>query len=60
MNVYMKMQIANAIAFTDSFLSSCELAAIKDDGVISKQEAKELKQIKNAAEEFRRKLEKIH
>ena len=59
MNVYIRMQIANAITFTDSFINSCELAAIKDDGIISKQEAKELKQIKNAAEKFKKELEKI-
>lgn len=59
MNVYIKMQIANAISFTNSFIDSCELAAIKDDGVVSKQEAKELKQIKTAAEKFKKKLERL-
>ena len=53
------MQIANAISFADSFIDSCELAAIKDDGTVSKQEAKNLKKIKSGAEKFKKELERL-
>ena len=59
MNTYIRMQIENAIVFTQSFLKSCELAALKDDGTVSKEEERQLKEIRKAAEMFTKRLENI-
>lgn len=59
MNTYIKMQIDNAIVFTQMFIKSCELAALKDDGTVSKEEERQLKELRKAAESFRKSLEKI-
>ncbi|WP_295343313.1 hypothetical protein [uncultured Prevotella sp.] len=42
-----------------TFGQSCELAATKDDGKISKDEAKQLKRIKAAVEMFCKELDKV-
>ena len=52
MNPYIKAQIFNMKSMVKVFNQSCELAARKDDEQISKGEAKQLKQIKAAAEKF--------
>ena len=52
MNHYIHAQILNIQAMTKTFLQSCEMAAMKDDGQISKDEAKQLKKIKAATEQF--------
>ena len=59
MNTYIKMQIDNAIVFAQMFIKSCELAALKDDGTVSKEEERQLKELRKAAESFRKSLEKI-
>ena len=41
------------------FKQSCEIAARKDNGKISKDEEKQLRQIKAAAEKFCKELDKI-
>ena len=38
MNTYIKMQIDNAIVFSQMFIKSWELAVLKDDGTVSKEE----------------------
>ncbi|MBR1409271.1 MAG: hypothetical protein IJ573_10330 [Clostridia bacterium] len=59
MNSYIKAQITNIIAMCNVFKQSCELAAKKDDGVINREEEKQLKEINKAVEEFKKRLEKI-
>lgn len=59
MNSYIEAQIFNMKSMVKVFNQSCELAARKDDGQISKEEAKQLKQIKAAAEKFCKELDKI-
>lgn len=59
MNSYIEAQISNMKAMVKVFNQSCELAARKDDEQISKEEAKQLKQIKTAAEKFCKELDKI-
>mgnify|MGYP004630272755 FL=1 len=59
MNHYIHAQILNMQAMTKTFLQSCEMAATKDDGQISKDEAKQLKKIKAATEQFCKELERI-
>lgn len=59
MNSYIEAQIFNMKSMVKVFNQSCELAARKDDGQISKEETKQLKQIKTAAEKFCKELDKI-
>jgi len=46
-------------AMAKTFFQSCEMAAMKDDGQISKDEAKQLKKLKIATEQFCKELERI-
>ena len=59
MNTYIEAQIFNMKSMVKVFTQSCELAARKNDGQISKEEEKQLKQIKAAAEKFCKELDKI-
>lgn len=56
MNHYIHAQILNMQAMAKSFCQACELAATKDDGKISRDEAKQLKRIKAAVESFCKEL----
>ena len=46
-------------AMVSTFEHSCEMAAMKDDGKISRDEEKQLKKIKAAAQAFKKELEKV-
>lgn len=59
MNFYIDAQITNMIAMTKTFEQSCEMAAVKNDGVISKEEEKQIKKIKAASQKFRKELESL-
>ena len=59
MNYYIEAQIFNIKSMVKVFKQSCEMAARKDNGQISKDEEKQLKQIKTAAEKFCKELDKI-
>lgn len=59
MNTYLKMQIENMKVILSTFQQSCEMATLQDDGVMSKQEEKQLKKIKEAAKEFTKQLNQI-
>lgn len=59
MNQFIKSQCENMIQSVKVFKSSCEFAAKKDDGNISKDEAKNLERIKKTADRFIKGLEKI-
>ena len=59
MNYYIKAQIFNIKSMVKVFEQACEIAAQKEDGQINKNEEKQLKQIKAAAEKFCKELEKI-
>lgn len=60
MNSYIDAQILNMIAMVRVFEQSCEYAATKDDGKINRDEEKQLKKIKSAAQKFIKELESIH
>ena len=47
-----------AATMVQTFERSCEMAAMKDDGKISRDEEKQLKKIKAAAQAFCKELEK--
>ena len=59
MNVFMQIQCRNMISSVDIFLKSCELAAKKDDGLISNDELKTLNEIRKAASDFILQLETL-
>lgn len=59
MNSYIYAQIINMQTMVKTFEQACELAALKDDGKISKDEAKQIKRIKAAAQQFHKELEKV-
>ena len=56
---YIKAQILNITTMTKTFEQACEMAAMKDDGKISREEEKQLKKIKAASQKFRKELESI-
>ena len=59
MNSYIKAQILNITTMVKTFEQACEMAALKDDGKISREEEKQLKKIKAASQKFRKELESI-
>lgn len=59
MNSYIEAQIFNIKSMVNVFNQSCQMAAIKDDGKISKEEAKQLSKIQAAVERFCKELDKI-
>jgi hypothetical protein len=59
MDTYIKMQLNNMMSYLNGFEQACEIAAMRDDGVIDKQERKQIDQIKKACRKFREELEKV-
>ena len=59
MNVFIKSQITNMINMTETFKGSCKMAALQDDGIMSKEEEKQIKQIVEATEKFQKALKAI-
>lgn len=59
MNSYIDAQCKNMLFTVDTFVQACQLAAMKDDGQVSKEEQKALKRIILAAEKFKSKIRKI-
>lgn len=58
-NRFMSQQCQNMILSIGIFESACEMAAQKDDGVITKDEEKVLKRIQKAADQFKKELSKV-
>lgn len=59
MNRFIESQCQNMLQSIAMFKQSCEFAAKRDDGQISKDEAKTLKKITTAADNFAKELGKI-
>lgn len=59
MNYFINAQIVNMIAMTKTFAQACQIAARKDDGIISKDEEKQLKKIESTTKKFISELEAI-
>lgn len=59
MNTFIQMQVNQMLLSLKTFESACELAAIKDDGIVSGEEKKLLKKIKAATEKYKKELEAI-
>ena len=59
MNFYIDAQITNMIAMKKTFEQSCELAAVKNDGIISRDEEKQIKKLKAVTQKYRKELESL-
>ena len=46
-------------SYLTAFLESCPAAALRDDGIISKDEEKALKRLEKVSEKFRGGLQKV-
>ena len=58
-NSYIDAQCKNMVLTVDTFVQACQLAAVKDDGQVSKEEQKALKRIMTAAEKFKAEIRKL-
>lgn len=59
MNQYITAQCKNMITMVETFEQACKLAALKDDGTISREKEKALRKISKTAEKFKAELSKI-
>lgn len=59
MNSYIKSQCSTIITSVKVFEQGCQLAAMQDDGNISKDEKKKLKKISKASQQFIADIEKL-
>lgn len=60
MNTYIHAQILNMQAMVQTFERAFEMAAMKDDSKISRDEEKQLKKIKAASQVFLKELDKAN
>ena len=59
MNRFIKSQIINITTMANQFKTACKIAAIQDDGRISKEEERQLKKIEKATNKFIAELNSI-
>ena len=59
MNEFMKSQVNNALLSLKTLDKSIELAAVQDDGVMSKEEQKQVKRIRKAIRRFEKEMARL-
>lgn len=59
MNQFMKSQVANALMSLKTLDKSIELAAVQDDGVMSREEQKQVKRIRRAIRRFEKDMARL-
>ena len=59
MNEFMKSQVNNALLSLKTLDKSIELAAVQDDGVMSKEEQKQVKRIRRAIRRFEKEMARL-
>lgn len=59
MNQYIENQISNMVTIVKTFEQSCKMSALKNDGIIEKDEERQLDKINKATERFISDLKKI-
>ena len=59
MNRFMQSQVNNALLSLKALDQSLEMAALKDDGKVSRDEEKQIKKIRKAIRDFEKKMSKI-
>lgn len=57
MNYFIDSQITNMSTMAKTFVASCEMAARREDGRVSREEEKRIKKIKAATEKFIKEIE---
>ena len=58
-NKYIEAQINNMMLSINTFCQSLEFLATKDDGMISKEEQKIIRQLNKASEKYKKSLEEV-
>lgn len=58
-NRYLKTQIQGQILAADNFVSICRMSALKNDGVIDKDEDKLLKRVEKITDDYTKALKKL-
>ncbi len=59
MNEFMKSQVNNALMSLKTLDKSIELAAVQDDGVMSREEQKQVKRIRRAIRRFEKDMARL-
>ena len=59
MNEFMKSQVNNALLSLKTLDKSIELAAVQDDGVMSREEQKQVKRIRRAIRRFEKDMARL-
>ena len=59
MNEFMKSQVNNTLISLKTLDKSIELAAVQDDGVMSKEEQKQVKRIRKAICRFEKEMARL-
>ncbi len=59
MNEFMKSQVNNALLSLKTLDKTIELAAVQDDGVMSKEEQKQVKRIRRAIRRFEKEMARL-
>ncbi len=59
MNQFMKSQVNNALMSLKTLDKSIELAAVQDDGVMSREEQKQVKRIRRAIRRFEKDMARL-
>ena len=58
-NRYLKTQIQSQILAADNFVSICKMSALKNDGVVDKDEDKLLKKVEKITDDYTKALKKL-
>lgn len=59
MNQYIENQISNMVTMAKTFEQACKMSALKNDGIIEKDEQRQLAKINKVTERFISDLKKI-
>ena len=59
MNEFMKSQVNNALLSLKTLDKTIELAAVQDDGVMSREEQKQVKRVRKAVRRFEKAMAKL-
>ena len=59
MNQFIDIQITNMLAMLTTFRRSCQMAAIQDDGRVSRDEEKVLKALEKATATYEKELNRL-
>lgn len=58
-NKYIETHITSMMLYAENFKTACRLAALEDDGTVSRDEEKVLKKIEELTNEYIKKLKRL-